>query len=124
MAKKPLSVTEYLQGLQSPYKELIERLRAIILINFPTIQETVMHEGLWYESKFYLAKVQDHVNLGVGIKGLSSEDIKLFLGTGKTMRHLKFYPNQEFDEQKVVNLLKIVWQKVICDESIQWHMDK
>jgi hypothetical protein len=124
MVQKPLNVEEYLHSLQPPFKAVLERLRAIILTNFPTITETIMHEGLWYESKFYLAKIQDHVNLGVGIKGLSKEDVKLFLGTGKTMRHLKFFTEQEIDEPKVVELLKIVWNKVICDENIQWHLEK
>jgi hypothetical protein len=124
MKKQPHTVEGYLQGLPMPFKSLMERLRTIILTNFPSIKETVMHEGLWYESKIYLAKIQDHVNLGVGIVGLSTDDIKLFSGTGKTMRHLKFYPDQEIDEHELIRRLKIVVQKVICDESIQWHLEK
>ena len=124
MKKKPLTVEEYLQNLQMPFKAVIERLRMIILNNFPTIKETIMHEGLWYEGKFYLARIQDHVNLGVGIKGLSEEEVKLFLGRGKTMRHLKFFSEQEIDEQKLIYLLNIVWKKAINDELIQWHFDK
>jgi hypothetical protein len=124
MKKKPLTISEYLQSLPIPFRKLIERLRSVILTHFPTIQESIMHEGLWYESKFYLAKIQDHVNLGVGIQGLSTDEIKLFLGTGKTMRHLKFYPSQEINEEDLVRRLTIVWQKVICTESIQWHLEK
>ena len=124
MKKKPLTVEEYLQNLQMPFKVIIERLRTIILTNFSTIKETIMHEGLWYEGKFYLAKIQDHVNLGVGIKGLSEEETKLFLGTGKTMRHLKFFSEQDINEQKLIPSLDIVWKKAIIDEDIQWHLDK
>jgi hypothetical protein len=124
MKKEPMTVEVYLENLEEPFKSLIGRLRNIILTNFPTIKETVMHEGLWYQERFYLAKIQDHVNLGVGIKGLSNKDIELFSGTGKTMRHLKFYPGQEIDELKLVEKLKIVWNKIICDETITWHMNK
>ncbi len=76
MKIKLLTVEEYLQTLPIPFKILVERLRMIILTYFPTIKETVKHEGLWYESKFYLAKIQDHINLSVGITGLTPEEVK------------------------------------------------
>jgi len=124
MNGKARPIEEYLSTLASPYKELMERLRTIILTSFPTIKETVMHEGLWFESRFYLAKLGDHVNLGVNIKGLSKEEVFLFLGTGKTMRHLKFYPNQEIDKPKLLEKLQIVYQKADAGEQITWHLDK
>ena len=124
MDKKAPTVEQYLSTLASPYKELIERLRTIILRHFPTIKETVMHEGLWFESRFYLAKIGDHVNLGVNIKGLSKEEVSLFLGTGKSMRHLKFFPDQEIDGPKLLEKLQIVYRKADAGEQITWHLDK
>ncbi len=124
MKIKLLTVEEYLQTLPIPFKILVERLRMIILTYFPTIKETVKHEGLWYESKFYLAKIQDHINLSVGITGLTPEEVKWFLGTGKTMRNLKFYPEREIDEPNLVKLLKFIWQKAISEEFIQCHLEK
>jgi hypothetical protein len=83
-----------------------------------------MHEGLWYAGWFYITKIHDHINLGVNVKGLLPEETKMLLGTGKTMRHLKFFPDQPIDDRKVLTRLKIVWDKAICDEQIRWHLDK
>lgn len=37
-----------------------------------------MSEGLWYDGKFYITSFKDHVNLGVGISGLTDEEINFF----------------------------------------------
>ncbi|MFW9831281.1 MAG: hypothetical protein ACFFD8_05855 [Candidatus Thorarchaeota archaeon] len=52
-----------------------------------------------------------HVNLGVLIKGLSKEELVLFEGIGKTMRHLKISTIQDINEERIVELLKLVVEK-------------
>lgn len=113
-------VKEYInkQGLEN--KKIIEKLRRIILNNFPKIFETTMSEGLWYEGKFYITCFRDHVNLGVNIQGLSNDEANLFKGTGKTMRHLKFYSSGEIMKKELLVLMNLVYNKSRCDCKIHW----
>jgi hypothetical protein len=113
-------VEEYIKKQSPKYKEIIEKLRKIISKNFPKIKETAMAEGLWYEGKFYIASFRDHVNLGVGINGLSKKEADLFDGKGKTMRHLKFYSIEDIKEKELINLIKITYKKSKCDCKINW----
>jgi hypothetical protein len=92
----------------------------MILINFPEIKETVMSEGLWYEGKFYLTTFKDHVNLGVGVSGLTKEELKHFEGKGKSMRHLKFYSMGDTDEKELPELMRLVHRKTNCSCKINW----
>lgn len=84
-------VGKYLDKLNDNQRLIVGTIRNTILINFPKIKESGMAEGLWYEGKFYITAFKDHVNLGVGIGGLSEEEKKKFQGSGKTMRQLKIY---------------------------------
>jgi hypothetical protein len=43
----------------------------------------------YYDDKYYIVALKDHVNLAVSIINLIKKEIKLFEGSGKTMRHLK-----------------------------------
>ena len=65
----------------------------------------------WYEGKFYLVALRDHVNLGFSVKGLSEQEMSLFEGKGQMMRHMKFYSLMDVDEARVVKLLKLVAEK-------------
>lgn len=112
---------EYLKRQKSPQKEICNKLREMILKNFPEIEETVMSEGLWYEGKFYLAVFKDHVNLGVGISGLNEEELKNFEGKGKSMRHLKFFSADDIDEKRLLKLMQLVYEKSSCTCKIKWR---
>jgi len=46
--------------------------------------------------------------LGFSIKGLSKEEVALFEGSGKTMKHVKVYSVNEIDKVKIIRLLKVV----------------
>lgn len=61
-----------------------------------------------YENKYYIVGLKDHVNIGFSIEGLSSEELSLFEGKGKLMRHIKIYSLEEIDEKRIIKLLKIV----------------
>ncbi|MEM5775964.1 MAG: DUF1801 domain-containing protein [Anaerolineaceae bacterium] len=104
---------QYLQRQTGPHREIIDEIRSLILTHFPSIRETGMGEGLWYEGIFYIATVGGHVNLGVGIQGLSQDDPKHFQGKGKTQRHLKFYTPDDVQPEKLLPLLRLVYQKNI-----------
>ena len=67
----------------------------------------------WYEGKYYIVALKDHVNLGFAINGLRPEDIALFEGKGKTMRHIKIFSPEDIDEKRIAKLLKIA-QRAKC----------
>ena len=62
----------------------------------------------YYDDKYYIVSLKNHVNLGVSIKNLDAEEIKLFEGTGKTTRHIKFKSLEDIDVSKIVRLLEII----------------
>lgn len=105
----PKKVEEYLEKQKSPQKEICHQLREIILKTFPDIKEEMKWGVPTYgDSLYYIVALKTHVNLGFAIKGLSEEEIALFQGTGKTMRHIKIYSEDEIDEEKIVKLLKLI----------------
>jgi len=101
-------VNKYTEKQKSPQKEIIQELRKIILETFPNIKEEMKLGVPWYEGKYYLVALKDHVNLGFSIKGLSEKEKEFFEGGGKTMKHIKIYSLQEIDKKKIVKLLKVV----------------
>jgi len=101
-------VDEYINKQKSPQKEICKRLRKIILKTFPKIGEEMKMGVPWYEGKYYIVALKDHVNLGVSVKGMAKKQKELFEGGGKFMQHIKFRALDEIDEKKIVGLLKIV----------------
>jgi hypothetical protein len=101
-------VDDYVEKQKSPQREICQRLRKIILDTFPDIKEEMKLGVPWYEGKYYIVALKDHVNLGVSLKGLSKKEIELFEGNGKTMKHIKIHSLNDIDETKIVKLLKII----------------
>jgi hypothetical protein len=101
-------VEQYIEKQKSPQKEICRELRKIIVRAFPDIKEKFKLGVPWYEGKYYIVALKDHVNLGFSLKGLSREEVALFQGSGKTMKHIKIGSLEDIDEEKIVKLLKIV----------------
>ncbi len=101
-------VDEYIEKQKSPQKEICHRLRKIILNTFPDIKEEMELGVPWYEGKFYIVALKNYVNLGFSLKGLSGEEVRLFEGGGKTMKHIKIRSLEEIDENRIVELLRVV----------------
>ena len=104
-------VENYIEKQKSPQKEICKKLREIILKTFPNIKEEMKMGVPWYEGKYYIVALKDHVNLGFSLKGLSKEEIELFEGGGKTMKHIKLYFLKGIDEKEIVKLLRMVEKK-------------
>ena len=104
-------VEKYIEKQKSPQREICHELRTIILKTFPDIKEEMKMGVPWYEGKYYIVALKDHVNLGFSLKGLSNKAIELFEGGGKTMKHIKLYSLKEIDEKKIVKLLRVVEKK-------------
>jgi uncharacterized protein YdhG (YjbR/CyaY superfamily) len=107
-----MTVDEYLEKQKSPQKEICQLLRDIIFKTFPTIKE----EMKWgvptcAEDKYYFVALKNHVNLGFSIVNLSTEELQEFERSCKTMRVISINSMNEINEDKIVELLKLVWTK-------------
>ena len=98
-------VERYVEEQSSPQKEIVIRLREIILRTFPGVKEEMKMGVPWYEGKLYVVALRDHVNLGLCLEGLSDEERGLLEGGGKMMRHIKIRSLKDIDDKKVENLL-------------------
>jgi hypothetical protein len=105
-------VDDYLNKQKSPQKEICLRLREIIFKTIPDIREE-MKWGVptYVDGEYYLVTLKDQVNIGFSLKGLSSDEQKLFCGSGKTMKHIEIHSSKEIDEAGITELLKLVWKK-------------
>ena len=107
-------VEEYINKQNSPQKEIVQTLRAVILNAAPEVEEEFKMGVPWYSGKFYIVALRDHVNLGFSVQGLSESEKDLFMGKGSMMRHLKFYSLKDVDEEEVAKLVGLVAEKSTC----------
>ena len=104
-------VEEYINKQELPQKEILSILRELILKTLPEINEDFKLGVPWYEEKFYLVALKDHVNMGFAVKGLSKSEMDFFEGKGKLMRHRKYYSANDINKQDTAKLLKLVAKK-------------
>ena len=102
-------IDEYIIKQPSPQKEICRALREIIFKTFPGAKEE-MKWGVpvFADGNYYIVALKDHVNLGFTIKGLKKEDMALFDGSGKTMKHIRIDKLIDIDEKRIIKLLKLV----------------
>ena len=109
------NVREYIKKQPSPQKEILLKVREIFFKTLPDCKEKMTWGVVVFgDNKFYIASMKTRVHVGFAINDLSQEEIKLFEGNGKTMRHIKIHSLDEIDETKLVQLIKIVNKKSIC----------
>ena len=101
-------VGQYVERQSSPLKEIVGRVRKIILRTFPDVKEEMKMGVPWYDGKLYVAALKDHVNLGFCLKGLSQKEKRLLEGSGRTMRHVKIHSLKDIDDKKIEKLLIMV----------------
>ena len=112
------NVKEYIEKQPSPQKEILLRIREIFFKTLPyCIEKMTWGVIVFGDDKFYIASMKTRVHVGFAINGLSKEEIDLFEGSGKTMRHIKIYSLDDVDENKLVNLIKMVDKKAKCIEK-------
>ena len=63
------------------------------------------------DGKYYFVSLKEHVNLGFSMTNLSKEEQQYFEGSGKTMKVLTIHSIDEINENQIVELLKLVWNK-------------
>jgi hypothetical protein len=108
-------VEEYIEKQKSPQKEILKKLRKLFLKTLPGCEEKMTWGVVTFsEDKFYIAALKNRVHIGFAINGLSKEEISLFEGSGKTMRHIKISSLEDIDEKKIAELIKLVEKKAVC----------
>jgi hypothetical protein len=108
-------VNEYIEKQKSPQKEIIQKVRKIFQKTLPTSKEKMRWGVITYsEGKFYIAAMRNRVHVGFAITGLSNDEISLFEGSGKTMRHIKIPALENIDEKTLVKLIEMVDKKATC----------
>ena len=115
--EKPVDpqIHEYIEKQKSPQKEILWKIREIFLRTIPDCEEKTAWGAVTFaEKKFYAASLKNRVHVGFSINGLNKEEIKLFEGSGKTMRHIKINSLHDIDEQKLAKLIKMVAEKAVC----------
>ena len=105
----------YIEKQKSPQKEILQQVRKIFMETLPDCQEKIMWGVVTFaDGKFYIAAMRNRVHVGFAVMGLSAEEIGLFEGNGKTMRHIKIPTTEIIDKSKLVELIKMVNEKVTC----------
>jgi hypothetical protein len=110
-------VDEYIEKQKSPQKEILQRVRKIFLKTIPNCEEKKAWGVVAFQGgKFYIAAMKNRVHVGFAINGLNKEEIDLFEGSGKTMRHVKIHSLEDIDDERLIKLIKLVDKKAICSQ--------
>ena len=108
-------VKEYIEKQGSPQKEIILKVRDIFRKTLPNCNEKIAWGVMVYASgKFYIAAMKNRVHVGFAITGLKKEEIELFEGSGKTMRHIKIHSLEDNEEERLVKMINMVNKKASC----------
>ena len=108
-------VDDYIEKQKSPQKEILRKVRKILQKTLPSCEEKMMWGVVTFcGGKFYIASMKTRVHVGFAINGLNKEEISMFEGNGKTMRHIKIPTLENIDEKRLIKLIKMVDKKVIC----------
>jgi hypothetical protein len=110
-------IEDYIESQKSPQKEIIQKLRKIFLKTLPNCEEKKRWGVITFsDGKFYIGSIKNRVHIGFAINGFNKDEINLFEGSGKTMRHIKIYSLDDIDKKKLVKLIKLVDKKTICNQ--------
>jgi hypothetical protein len=103
------SVDEYIKRQGPSQAEIAQKLRTLILSNFPQLKEEYKWNMPVYtlngKDVTYLKTTKEGVNLGLNAGAHISDPKSLMEGTGKEMRHIKVSSPEVIDESYFVALL-------------------
>ncbi len=112
-----IQVNDYIQKQMSPQKEILLKVRSIFEETLSNFEETKAWGVVTFGSReFYIAAMKNRVHVGFAITGLTKDEIGLFEGNGKTMRHIKISTLESIDEKKLIKLIKMVEKKALCSK--------
>ena len=104
----------YIEKQKSPQKEILKRVRKIFQETLPNCEEKMTWGVITYASgKFYIAAMKNRVHVGFAVTGLSEDEISMFEGSGKTMKHIKIPTLESIEENRLVKMIELVDKKTI-----------
>jgi uncharacterized protein YdhG (YjbR/CyaY superfamily) len=111
-----INIQNYIDKQPYPQKEIVQKVRKIFQKTLLNCEEK-MHWGVitFADGKFYIAAMKNRVHVGFAINGLNKDEISLFEGNGKTMRHIKIPTLENIDIPNLVKLIELVNKKAICN---------
>jgi len=102
---------------KSPQKEILHEVRKIFHKTLPSCEEKIQWGVITFAAgKFYIAAMKNRVHVGFAINGLNKDEVGLFEGSGKKMRHIKIPTLEDIDEKNLVKLIQLVNKKAICKQ--------
>ena len=105
----------YIEKQKSPQKEILQELRRMFRETLPNCKEEMRWGVVTFgDGKFYVAAMKNRVHVGFAITGLSNEEMSLFEGNGKTMRHIKISTIESIHKKNLPKLIRLVDQKAAC----------
>ena len=105
----------YIEKQKSPQKEILQEVRKIFQKTLPGCEEKMAWGVVTFASgKFYIAAMKNCVHVGFAISGLREDEISMFEGSGKTMRHIKIPTLEGIDEKKLAKMIELVDKKANC----------
>ena len=108
-------IEAYIDKQPSLQKEIILKVRDIFIKTIPNCNESFAWGVIVYGAgKFYIAAMKNRVHVGFAISGLNKEEIEMFEGSGKTMRHIKIHSMEDVKEERLVKLINMVDKKANC----------
>ena len=108
-------IREYIDKQNSPQKEIILKIRDIFIKNLPNCKEQFAWGVVVFGGgRFYIGAMKNRVHVGFAITGLDKEEIAMFEGTGKTMRHIKIHSLEDINEERLVKMINMVHKKASC----------
>jgi hypothetical protein len=111
-------IKKHIEKQGSPQKMILLKLRDIFFDTLPNCKERFAWGVIVFgNDKFYIASMKNRVHVGFAITGLSKNEIELFEGSGKTMRHIKIYSMDDINESKLIELIRMVDRKSTCIEQ-------
>jgi len=116
MINSSKAVDELISSLPVDIRDLVERLRKIILTSSEQITEHVNHKIPFYYHKgqlCYINPFDDRVVLGFSRGADLPDEHSMLKGNQKTVRRTVFYPAAGIDEEKVRNL---IYEALIVNE--------
>jgi uncharacterized protein YdhG (YjbR/CyaY superfamily) len=108
-------VDVYIEKQKSPQKEILQEVRKIFRETLQNCKEEMKWGVVTFAAgKFYIAAMRNRVHVGFAVTGLSGDEVNLFEGNGKTMKHVKIPAIESIDRAHLVRLIRLVDEKAIC----------
>ncbi len=104
-------IKQYLEKQPLERQKIMLYLRKVLLDAIPSLNEKMEYGVMCYDDLYYIANLPKQINMGFSIVGLTPEEVKLFQGGGKTMRHLKFENIDSINKEELVKIIQLVREK-------------